>query len=32
MLEITDMARDKLKEILEQNEGKYLRVLLQGVG
>jgi Fe-S cluster assembly iron-binding protein IscA len=32
MLEITDMARDKLKEILEQNEGKYLRILLQGVG
>jgi Fe-S cluster assembly iron-binding protein IscA len=32
MLEITDTARDKLKEILKQNEGRYLRILLQGVG
>ena len=32
MLEITDTARDKLNEILKQNEGKYLRILLQGVG
>ena len=32
MVEITDTARDKLKEILEQNEGKHLRILLQGVG
>lgn len=32
MVEITDTARDKLKEILEQNEGKDLRILFQGVG
>ena len=32
MVEITDTARDKLKEILNENEGKYLRILLQGVG
>jgi Fe-S cluster assembly iron-binding protein IscA len=32
MVEITDTARDKIKEILQQNEGKYLRILLQGVG
>ena len=32
MLEITDTARDKLNEILKQNEGKYLRILLQGLG
>ena len=32
MLEITDIARDKLKEILGQNEGKYLRLYVQGLG
>ena len=32
MLEITDTARDKLKEILGQNEGKYLRLYVQGLG
>ncbi len=32
MIEITDVARDKLKEILEKNPGKYLRVAFQGYG
>ena len=29
MLEITDTARDKIQEVLNENEGKYLRVLLE---
>jgi Fe-S cluster assembly iron-binding protein IscA len=32
MIQITDTARDKLREILDQNSGKYLRVFVQGVG
>lgn len=32
MVQITDMARDKIKEILDQNNGKYLRVFIQGSG
>jgi Fe-S cluster assembly iron-binding protein IscA len=32
MINITDTARDKIKEVLDQNEGKYLRINLEGVG
>ena len=32
MVEITDMAKDKLKEVLNENLGKYLRIVMEGVG
>jgi Fe-S cluster assembly iron-binding protein IscA len=32
MIQITDTAKDKLKEVLNQNSGKYLRVFVQGSG
>ena len=32
MVVITDSARDKIKEVLEQNVGKYLRIFVQGMG
>jgi Fe-S cluster assembly iron-binding protein IscA len=32
MVQITDTARDKFKEILDQNAGKYLRIFIQGMG
>jgi Fe-S cluster assembly iron-binding protein IscA len=32
MIQITDTARDKLREILDQNSGKYLRIFIQGAG
>jgi Fe-S cluster assembly iron-binding protein IscA len=32
MVQITDSARDKIKEIQEQQKGKYLRIYLDGVG
>ncbi len=32
MVEITDTARDKLREVLDQNAGKYLRIFVQGAG
>ena len=32
MVEITDVARDKLKEVLSENPGKYLRIVMEGVG
>lgn len=32
MVKITDMARDKIREILDQNQGKYLRLFIQGIG
>ena len=32
MVEITDIARDKIKEVLEQNEGKFLRIYAEGSG
>jgi Fe-S cluster assembly iron-binding protein IscA len=32
MLQITDTAKEKIKEILGQNPGKYLRVEMQGYG
>ena len=32
MVEITDAARDKIKEALDQNAGKYLRIFVEGSG
>jgi Fe-S cluster assembly iron-binding protein IscA len=32
MVEITDAARDKLKEVLDENAGKHLRIFVQGSG
>jgi hypothetical protein len=32
MVEITDMARDKIREALAVNTGKYLRLIFQGIG
>lgn len=32
MIQITDVARDKLQEVLNQNDGKYLRIFVQGMG
>ena len=29
MLEITDVARDKIKEVLSENPGKYLRIAME---
>jgi Fe-S cluster assembly iron-binding protein IscA len=32
MIEISDTDRDKIKEILKNNPGKYLRILVEGTG
>jgi hypothetical protein len=32
MIRITDSARDKIKEILSTNPGKYIRVVYRGMG
>ncbi len=32
MVQITDMARDKIQEVLKENGGKYLRIFIQGAG
>ncbi len=32
MIEITDLAKNKLLEVLSQNPGKYLRVIFEGFG
>jgi hypothetical protein len=32
LLEITDTAKDKLQDVLDKSDGKYLRVVLAGVG
>jgi Fe-S cluster assembly iron-binding protein IscA len=32
MVEITDIARDKIQGIIDQNEGKLLRILVEGAG
>ncbi len=32
MIEITDIAKTKLQEVLVKNPGKYLRVFIQGHG
>jgi Fe-S cluster assembly iron-binding protein IscA len=32
MIEITDVAKYKIREILESNPGKYLRIVVEGTG
>jgi len=32
MVQITDMAKGKIQEILDQNRGKYLRLFIRGMG
>ena len=32
MFEITDAAKDKIQNVLNENDGKYLRIVVQGVG
>jgi iron-sulfur cluster assembly accessory protein len=32
VIQITDSAKDKLKEVLDKNPGKHLRVVFQGFG
>jgi len=32
MISITDEAREKLRGYLEENPGKYLRIVIKGVG
>jgi Fe-S cluster assembly iron-binding protein IscA len=32
MIVITDAAKDKIKEALEQNSGKNLRIYMDGIG
>ena len=32
MIEITDLAKDKIQDVLRQNDGKYLRILVDGIG
>jgi Fe-S cluster assembly iron-binding protein IscA len=31
-IEISDEVRDKIKEILKKNPGKYLRIVIEGTG
>jgi len=32
MLTITDTAREKFKELMQEHQGKYLRVIFEGFG
>ena len=32
MIQITDAARDKIKEVLGENKGKTLRLIFEGMG
>lgn len=32
MLQITDVARDKIKELMQEHPGKQLRVIFEGFG
>jgi Fe-S cluster assembly iron-binding protein IscA len=32
MIEITDLAKDKIKDLLNKNPGKYIRVTFEGYG
>ena len=32
MVQITDMARERIQQVLDQNSGKYLRIFIQGIG
>lgn len=32
VIDITDAAKTKINEVLSTNEGKYLRVIISGIG
>lgn len=32
MIEITDVAKSKIKEVLDKNPGKLIRIVIQGAG
>jgi Fe-S cluster assembly iron-binding protein IscA len=32
IIQITDIAKDKLKEVLDENPGKYIRIVIEGIG
>ena len=32
MIEITDAAKDKIQDVLNENKGKYLRIVVEGGG
>ena len=32
IVEITDTAKDMIKKVLDENVGKYLRIIIAGVG
>ena len=32
MIEITDVAKDKIQDVLNENDGKYLRIFVDGMG
>jgi len=32
MLQITDVARDKIKEVMKEHQGKCLRIVSEGFG
>jgi hypothetical protein len=32
MVQITDIAKGKIQEVLSQNQGKYVRLYFQGMG
>ena len=32
MISITDLAKEKIEEVLQSNPGKYLRLIIQGYG
>jgi hypothetical protein len=32
MIKISDLAKDKIKEVMQKNPGKFLRVMIQGYG
>jgi len=32
MINITDLAKEKIQEVLKNNPGKYLRLVIQGFG
>jgi hypothetical protein len=32
MINITDMAKEKIEEVLQKNPGKYLRLIVDGFG
>jgi len=32
LIEITDAAKDKIQGVLNENDGKYLRIFIDGIG